>query len=126
MTNSSTKLLPRWKEILGNPALNEDNLPENLMPRDVTTCWNATGDMLNFAVLYKRPLWILMSDPGLGLSKQQLTSDEWDMAEELSHVLEVSLLTSVVYMLTFPYRYSRMLRNFSQEKLPTFRQSFHR
>ncbi len=82
-------MLPWWKEILRNSALNESNLPVNLMPQDVPMRWNSTAKMLNFAVTYKKPLCILTSDPDLKLSKQQLTAEEWRMAEELARVLEV-------------------------------------
>ncbi|KAE9400620.1 hypothetical protein BT96DRAFT_765905, partial [Gymnopus androsaceus JB14] len=46
--NSSTKLLPRWKEIVVSL-----NLPAKQIPRDVKTRWNSTFDLLNVAFTYK-------------------------------------------------------------------------
>ncbi|KAF9565458.1 hypothetical protein CPC08DRAFT_620238, partial [Agrocybe pediades] len=45
--NSSTLLLPQWKVIL-----DELELVCRIMLHDVTTHWNSTFDMLNFALKY--------------------------------------------------------------------------
>jgi hypothetical protein len=44
IVNSTTKLLPAWKK-----QLEEIELAICIMPRDVTTRWNSTYDMLSFA-----------------------------------------------------------------------------
>ncbi|KAL1724873.1 hypothetical protein EV714DRAFT_180124, partial [Schizophyllum commune] len=46
--NSSTILLPAWKEIL-----QELNMRIKLLPRDVRTCWNSTYDMLVSALEHR-------------------------------------------------------------------------
>ncbi|KAI9438984.1 hypothetical protein H4582DRAFT_1793645, partial [Lactarius indigo] len=43
--NSTTKLLPQWYTTLASC-----HLPHRMMPRDVSTWWNSTFDMLKFAL----------------------------------------------------------------------------
>ncbi|KAF8232757.1 hypothetical protein L208DRAFT_1270462, partial [Tricholoma matsutake] len=45
--NSSTIILPKWYS-----NLNELELKSHIMPRDITTQWNSTYDMLDFALKY--------------------------------------------------------------------------
>lgn len=45
--NSSTIILPIWLE-----KVNEFGVNVCMMPRDMTTWWNSTFDMLNFALSY--------------------------------------------------------------------------
>ncbi|KAF9015872.1 hypothetical protein BDZ89DRAFT_904591, partial [Hymenopellis radicata] len=47
--NSTTILLPRWKKLV-----EEHRLPPKVLPRDVSTRWNSTYDMLMTAIQYKR------------------------------------------------------------------------
>ena len=42
-----TRLLPVWNKMLSTHALSE-----HMMPWDVSTCWNSTYDMLEFAIEY--------------------------------------------------------------------------
>ncbi|KIM36076.1 hypothetical protein M413DRAFT_46004, partial [Hebeloma cylindrosporum] len=46
--NSTTLILPRWYTLLDELKLNE-----RIMPRDVSTRWNSTYDMLKFALHYR-------------------------------------------------------------------------
>jgi hypothetical protein len=46
--NSSMIILPKWLE-----KLEELDLNVRMMPRDVSTCWNSTFDMLKFALDYR-------------------------------------------------------------------------
>ena len=43
----TTHLLPVWKE-----SLVELDLPIQIMPHDVSTCWNSTYDMVRFTIEY--------------------------------------------------------------------------
>ncbi|KAG2156527.1 uncharacterized protein EDB93DRAFT_1079246 [Suillus bovinus] len=46
--HSTTIVLPAWRKIL------EDlQAPVTLMPRDVSTCWNSTFDMLEYAIEHR-------------------------------------------------------------------------
>lgn len=62
-----------------------------MMPRDVATRWNSTGDMLDFAVVYKAAIRTITSDGDYDLVQYQLTQHEWQMVDELSHALSVCI-----------------------------------
>ncbi|KAF8814887.1 hypothetical protein BYT27DRAFT_7038919, partial [Phlegmacium glaucopus] len=49
--NSTTLILPQWYALLG-----ELGLPARIMPRDVSTRWNSTYDMIQFAIDYRSAL----------------------------------------------------------------------
>jgi len=55
--NLSTIVLPAWRKLL-----KELRIPDRIMPRDVTTCWNSTYDMLKFALEYCKAINILTAD----------------------------------------------------------------
>lgn len=66
--NSTTILLPKWFSILKDLTLSE-----RMMPRDVTTRWNSTFDMLDFALQYKKALQLTTSDFDLNLRQYKLS-----------------------------------------------------
>jgi hypothetical protein len=84
MKNSSTIALPRWYEVLESLALEP-----RMMPRDVSTRWNSTYDMIEFAVFYRAALNIMTADLDMNLRQFELSKKEWSMANELSEVLQV-------------------------------------
>ena len=85
IVHSSTKLLPRWKQIV------EDlKLSPRIMPRDVRTHWNSTFLMLDFALEYREALDKISSDRDLGLRAFELSKKEWEYGEQLRDVLEAS------------------------------------
>ncbi|KIM36851.1 hypothetical protein M413DRAFT_56205, partial [Hebeloma cylindrosporum] len=55
--NSTTIILPQWLS-----TLQELELAERMMPRDVRTRWNSTFDMLNFAVEHISPINTITGD----------------------------------------------------------------
>lgn len=59
------------------------------MPRDVTTRWNSTYDMLSFAVKYRKAIEYITSDLKNDLRKYELTDAEWKIANELKETLKV-------------------------------------
>jgi hypothetical protein len=65
-------------------------LSHRMMPRDVSTRWNSTFDMLKFALAYREPLDDLTGSREMKLRAYELTEDEWKIAEQLSGVLEAS------------------------------------
>jgi oxalate decarboxylase/phosphoglucose isomerase-like protein (cupin superfamily) len=73
-------------------CLEELELAIRIMPRDVTTCWNSTYDMLIFAVNYREAIQHITSDLKNGLRKYELMDDEWEIAEELKDMLKVRSL----------------------------------
>ena len=60
-----------------------------MMPRDVSTRWNSTYDMVEFAIEYRDALDTMTADRGMNLRKFELSKKEWNMATELSDVLRV-------------------------------------
>jgi hypothetical protein len=94
--NSPTIILPKWNSILEQMAVvskekGETPLGIRMMPRDVSTRWNSTFDMLNFAVTYRRALESLTGTLGMGLRVYELSDEDWDIAKDLRDTLEVSL-----------------------------------
>lgn len=59
------------------------------MPRDVSTRWNLTYDMLIFAIKYRVVVDTVCADRELGLRKFELTSREWEIVSQLADTLKV-------------------------------------
>ncbi|KAG0706541.1 hypothetical protein DFH29DRAFT_762194, partial [Suillus ampliporus] len=81
--HSSTLLLPEWKQILA-----EHKLPVWIMPRDVSTRWNSTFDMLDFALRYRRGIDAMTDQRKLGLGSFELNENDWMLAEQLRDTLK--------------------------------------
>ncbi|KAF8815678.1 hypothetical protein BYT27DRAFT_7004574, partial [Phlegmacium glaucopus] len=82
--NSTTLLLPKWFS-----TLKDLKLDKRMMPRDVSTRWNSTYDMLKFAINYRKAIDRLTGDKNLGLRQYELGDDEWEIAKQLSSLLMV-------------------------------------
>lgn len=82
--NSSTIILPRWYEVL-----DELGLDARMMPRDVSTRWNSTYDMLRFAVDYRVAIDTITAERTMKLCDFELGKEEWKVAKELCEVLKV-------------------------------------
>jgi hypothetical protein len=82
--NSTTIILPEWYRILEELALKE-----RIMPRDVSTRWNSTFDMLDFAIEYQRAIDAISGDRDMKLRKFEMGKDEWELAIQLRNVLRV-------------------------------------
>ncbi|EJD38751.1 hypothetical protein AURDEDRAFT_71892, partial [Auricularia subglabra TFB-10046 SS5] len=80
---STTKLLPRWKELC--TAL---KVAERILPRDVRTRWNSTYDMLRFALDYRNVIDAISSERSLGLHDYELSTEEWSTMEQLAKILK--------------------------------------
>src|SRR5271155_6052961 len=79
--NSSTILLPLW-----NSKLEELGLDIRMMPQDVSTCWNSTFDMLDFAINYCAAIDAMTSIRDL--CKYKLENDEWATAANLRDTIK--------------------------------------
>jgi hypothetical protein len=119
--NSTTIILPRWHVLL-----DELELKSRIMPRDVTTRWNSTYDMLEFALAFREALDTITSEKEMKLRKYEIDEQEWEIAGQLCEVLKVSLglvIPSVSYHALC--RCSRMQHRFSREtEFRTWRPSF--
>jgi hypothetical protein len=63
---------------------------ERLMPRDITTQWNSTFDMLDFAITHRKALDLMTEDRANGLQDFELNDADWKIAQELQDALRVS------------------------------------
>ena len=63
------------------------------MPRDVTTQWNLTYDMLEYALKHRKAVNALTQQRDLKLRKLELADDEWAVLKELHNVLQVHTLS---------------------------------
>lgn len=59
------------------------------MPRDVSTRWNSTYDMLNFALEYRKGIDAITDKRKLGLGEYELKPNEWLLVKQLRDVLKV-------------------------------------
>ena len=59
------------------------------MPRDVSTRWNSTFDMLDFAISYHEAIDALTANRLLKLRRFELDNEEWEVAERLRDTLRV-------------------------------------
>jgi hypothetical protein len=83
--NSTTLLLPAWYK-----TISSQGLPPCMMPQDVSTRWNSTFDMLEFAVRYRTAIDAMTAVRHFDLRKYELVPTEWKIASELRDVLKVS------------------------------------
>ena len=58
---------------------------------NVSTHWNSTSDMLNFALNYHLAIDWITSNQELNLHKYELEDDEWAIAENLWDTLKVHI-----------------------------------
>ena len=91
--HSTTKLLPAWHDYL-----EEFELQDCIMPRDVSTRWNSMFDMLNFAIDYRKAIDAISGDRDMELRQFELAESEWKIAIQLRDVLKVCfyIVTSFV------------------------------
>ncbi|KIM42536.1 hypothetical protein M413DRAFT_70091, partial [Hebeloma cylindrosporum] len=83
--NSTTLLLPAWAR-----CLEELKLEFKLIPRDVTTRWNSTHDMLRFVLEHRKAINSYTGDRRNDLREFELTAEEWKIVKQLCEILEVS------------------------------------
>lgn len=73
-------------------------LNQRMMPRDVTTRWNSTYDMLEFAIEYREALESITGNQRMKLRQYELTEEDWEIATQLRDILKVHY-----YALSFNY-----------------------
>ena len=84
MKDSTTIILPQWFT-----TLEDLNLDQRMMPRDVTTRWNSTFDMLEFSCDYREPIDLITGNQMMRLRHYELSEEDWEIATKLRDVLKV-------------------------------------
>jgi hypothetical protein len=88
------------------------DLAERKMPRDVSTRWNSTYDMLDFAVGYQSAIDDMTGDKSTNLRKYELDDGEWKIAEQLRDTLRVRVSQTFkgpIWQINSQFEYSRYL-----------------
>lgn len=85
--NSTTIVLPRWFQIL-----EELRLTLRMIPRNVSTRWNSTYDMLTFILEHKSAITRLTSEQEMKLRKYELDKKEWELIDQLCRALKVCII----------------------------------
>ena len=70
------------------------------MPRDVSTRWNSTFDMLEFAINYRKAIDAMTDKRKLGLGVYELDEHEWTLVMQLQDVLKVSDMSHITQAVT--------------------------
>ena len=70
------------------------------MPHDVSTRWNSTFDMLDFAINYRKAIDAMTDKRKLGLGEYELDDHEWTLAMQLRDVLKVSDMSHITQAVT--------------------------
>ncbi|KIM61423.1 hypothetical protein SCLCIDRAFT_122082, partial [Scleroderma citrinum Foug A] len=87
IVNSSTIILPAWKEMLINLCKTI-----SLMPQYVATQWNSTLDLLEYALKHQEVVDLITQRRELGLRTFELTDNEWGVLEQLHSILKDATL----------------------------------
>ena len=61
------------------------------MPRDVTTRWNSTYDMLKFASTYREPINKITGERSMKIRQYEIKDEEWTIVEQLQDCLKVHI-----------------------------------
>jgi hypothetical protein len=96
LIHSLTLLLPAWKKKQA-----EMGFKEKSMHCDVSTRWNSTYNMLDFAVEHQKVINAMTNDIDNNLRAYEMSTREWGFAQELRDVLKVR---------------ERLMRHFGQAK----------
>ncbi|KIK32214.1 hypothetical protein CY34DRAFT_102008, partial [Suillus luteus UH-Slu-Lm8-n1] len=87
LIHSTTLLLPVWHNILQDQCMSVTN-----MPRDVSTRWNLTYDMLWYTLAHQDAINIVTQRQDLGLRKFELADNEWEITWQLCDILKDATL----------------------------------
>jgi hypothetical protein len=95
MKDSTTIILPQWFT-----SLEDLDLGQRMMPRDVTTRWNSTYDMLEFAVDYREAIDSITGNLKMKLRQYELSEEDWEIATKLRDVLKVSFFYFLLFFVS--------------------------
>lgn len=69
--------------------LEELKLSKRVIPRDITTRWNSTFDMLDFCLKYQPAIDKMTADRKTDLRSFELNNNDWETAKQLCDVMKV-------------------------------------
>lgn len=90
MINSSTHLLPAWRQ-----AVADTPFANRTLPRDVKTRWNSSYDMLAAFWEMRDIIKPFLDRSSHGLTRYILEDDEWEAVRDLTEALKVCDLVSI-------------------------------
>jgi len=61
-----------------------------MMPWDVTTRWNSSYDMLNFALDYRAAIDAIIDEKEMKMRQYELSDGDWGIVKQLRDVLKVN------------------------------------
>ena len=64
------------------------------MPRDVSTRWNSTFDMVDFAIDYQPAIDVITGNRDMKMQSLELDAPEWAIAKEIRDTLKVCVRIS--------------------------------
>ena len=82
--SSPTLLLPRWRE-----TVTGTDFKDRILPRDISTRWNSTFDMLSAFIEMKQFVVQFLDQASNGLSEYNLEEEECKAASDLVKALTV-------------------------------------
>jgi hypothetical protein len=71
---------------------NKKPLSVRIMPRDVSTRWNSTYEMLKFAYSYREAIDKITGERALKLRDYELLESEWETVKQLRDSLKVRIV----------------------------------
>ena len=80
-------------------STSKKKLPVRKMPRDVSTRWNSTYDMLKFAFDYSEPINNITSERSMKIRQYELKDHEWTIVEHLRDCLKVRTISILLILL---------------------------
>jgi hypothetical protein len=117
LKNSTMILLLQWYNTLA-----AHHLPHHMMPCNVSTQWNLTFNMLNFAIEYCLAINTMAATWDFDLHKHELVPAEWRIAGELCDVLQVFFHPLIYVCASSPDRSSKTPPFFSCKELQVSQQ----
>ena len=81
--NSTTIVLPQWREIVKELGKSNPKICNHMMPWDVWTQWNSTFNMLQFAYTYHNAIDKLTGEHALKLRDYKVGVGKWEIVRQL-------------------------------------------
>ena len=99
--------------------MEKENPSNRIIPRDVTTRWNSTYDMLTFVLEYRTVVEKFTADRKNEIRELELSEEEWVIVTQLNNVLMVcgcvihgfDCVIAPTQLIHLSFRFLNMLHN---------------